>query len=26
LWHRVCLEGEPHDEVGDPAMKLAITR
>src|SRR5579862_5972782 len=26
LWHRVCLEGEAHDEVGDPTMKLATTR
>src|ERR1700704_1403708 len=23
LWHRVCLEGEAHDEVGDPAITLA---
>ena len=22
LWHRVCLEGEPHDEVGHPEMRL----
>jgi asparagine synthase (glutamine-hydrolysing) len=26
LWHRVCLEGEAHDEVGEPAMKMATTR
>ncbi len=26
LWHRVCLEGESHDEVGDNAMKLATAR
>lgn len=26
LWHRVCLEGESHDEVGEPAMKMASTR
>jgi asparagine synthase (glutamine-hydrolysing) len=25
LWHRVCLEGESHDEVGEPAMKMAST-
>jgi len=23
MWHRVCLEGEAHDEVGDPAINLA---
>jgi asparagine synthase (glutamine-hydrolysing) len=26
LWHRVCLEGEAHDEVAEPAMKMASTR
>src|SRR6266403_482490 len=26
LWHRVCLEGESHDEIGEPAMKMASTR
>jgi asparagine synthase (glutamine-hydrolysing) len=26
LWHRVCLEGESHDAVGEPAMKMATTR
>src|SRR5271170_6353928 len=26
LWHRVCLEGESHEEVGEPAMKMATTR
>jgi len=26
LWHRVCLEGESHDEVGEPAVKMASTR
>jgi asparagine synthase (glutamine-hydrolysing) len=26
IWHRVCLEGEAHDEVGEPVMKLATTR
>jgi asparagine synthase (glutamine-hydrolysing) len=26
LWHRVCLEGESHAEVGYPAMKLALTQ
>lgn len=26
LWHRVCLEGEPHDEAGQPEMRLASTR
>jgi len=25
MWHRVCLEGEPHEEVGSPAMKMAVT-
>jgi asparagine synthase (glutamine-hydrolysing) len=25
LWHRVCLEGESHDEVGEPAMRMATT-
>jgi asparagine synthase (glutamine-hydrolysing) len=25
LWHRVCLEGESHDEVGEPAIKMATT-
>jgi len=24
LWHRVCLEGEAHDEVGEPAMKMKM--
>ncbi|MGA7292492.1 MAG: asparagine synthase (glutamine-hydrolyzing) [Terriglobales bacterium] len=26
LWHRVCLEGESHDEVGEPALKVASTQ
>jgi asparagine synthase (glutamine-hydrolysing) len=26
LWHRVCLEGEAHDEVGEPPMKMVTTR
>ena len=26
LWHRVCLEGERHDEVGASEMRLASTR
>jgi asparagine synthase (glutamine-hydrolysing) len=26
LWHRVCLEGEPHGEAGQPEMRLASTR
>jgi asparagine synthase (glutamine-hydrolysing) len=26
LWHRVCLEGEPHDEIGQPDMRLVSTR
>lgn len=26
LWHRVCLEGEPHDEAGQPEMRLISTR
>ncbi|MGB0038952.1 MAG: asparagine synthase C-terminal domain-containing protein, partial [Terriglobales bacterium] len=25
LWHRVCLEGESHDEVGASEMKMAST-
>ena len=26
LWHRVCLEGEPHGEVGTAELKIATTR
>ena len=26
LWHRVCLEGEAHDELGEPAMRMLTTR
>ncbi len=26
LWHRICLEGESHDEIGEPAMKMASSR
>jgi asparagine synthase (glutamine-hydrolysing) len=26
LWHRVCLEGDSHDEIGAPEMKMASTR
>ncbi len=26
LWHRVCLEGEPHGEIGQPEMRLVSTR
>ena len=26
LWHRVCLEDEPHDEAGQPEMKLVSSR
>jgi asparagine synthase (glutamine-hydrolysing) len=26
LWHRVCLEGQPHDEIGQPDMKLVSAR
>ncbi len=26
VWHRVCLEGEKHDEVGEAASNLATTR
>jgi asparagine synthase (glutamine-hydrolysing) len=26
LWHRVCLEGESHAEIGQPAMKMALTQ
>ncbi len=25
-WHRVCLEGETHDEIGEPAIRMATTR
>jgi asparagine synthase (glutamine-hydrolysing) len=25
-WHRVCLEGESHDEIGEPAMRMASSR
>jgi asparagine synthase (glutamine-hydrolysing) len=25
LWHRVCLEGESHDEIGQPEMRLVST-
>ncbi|MFY9561004.1 MAG: asparagine synthase (glutamine-hydrolyzing) [Terriglobales bacterium] len=25
LWHRVCLEGEPHGEAGQPEMRLVST-
>ena len=26
LWHRVCLEGEPHGEIGQPEMRLVSAR
>jgi asparagine synthase (glutamine-hydrolysing) len=26
LWHRVCLEGESNDEIGELAMKMASAR
>jgi len=26
LWHRVCLEGEPHGEVGEPEVRLASAK
>ena len=26
MWHRVCLEGEPHDEIGQQEMKLVSAR
>src|ERR1019366_8215978 len=26
LWHRVCLEGEPHGEMGVAELKIATTR
>ena len=26
LWHRVCLEGESHAEIGEPAQRMASTR
>jgi asparagine synthase (glutamine-hydrolysing) len=26
LWHRVCLEGESHAEIGEPAQRMAPTR
>jgi asparagine synthase (glutamine-hydrolysing) len=25
LWHRVCLEGESHDEIGEPALRMVST-
>ncbi|HSZ64092.1 MAG TPA: asparagine synthase (glutamine-hydrolyzing) [Terriglobales bacterium] len=25
-WHRVCLEGQSHDEIGEPAMRMVSTR
>lgn len=25
LWHRVCLEGESHEEIGQPEMRLVST-
>ncbi|MBI3475656.1 MAG: asparagine synthase (glutamine-hydrolyzing) [Acidobacteria bacterium] len=26
MWHRVCLEGEPHAEIGSPEMRLVSTK
>jgi len=26
LWHRICLEGEPHGEIGQPEMRLISAR
>ena len=26
LWHRVCLEGEPHGEIGQPEMRVVSAR
>ncbi|MGO9403358.1 MAG: asparagine synthase (glutamine-hydrolyzing) [Terriglobales bacterium] len=26
LWHRVCLEGESHNEIGEPQMNMTPTR
>jgi asparagine synthase (glutamine-hydrolysing) len=26
LWHRVCLEDEPHTEIGQPEMRMVSTR
>ena len=26
LWHRTCLEGEPHGEIGQPEMRLVSSR
>src|SRR5580765_5493223 len=26
LWHQVCLESEPHDEIGRPEMRLVSAR
>jgi asparagine synthase (glutamine-hydrolysing) len=26
LWHRVCLEGEAHAELGEPVMRMASTQ
>jgi asparagine synthase (glutamine-hydrolysing) len=25
LWHRVCLEGKPHGEIGEPEIKMVST-
>jgi asparagine synthase (glutamine-hydrolysing) len=25
-WHRVCVEGEPHDGIGEPAMRMVSSR
>jgi len=26
LWHRVCLEGEAHGEIGQPEMRMVSAR
>ena len=26
MWHRVCLEGEPHSEIGTPEMRLVSAK
>lgn len=26
MWHRVCLEGDPHSEIGQPEMRLVSAR
>jgi hypothetical protein len=26
LWHRVCLEGDAHSEIGEPEMRLVSAK